>query len=395
MNIAFDARYLSMVISHRENPEMLMGIGSYSYNLIKQLICDFADNKYYLLCDQASDKIANILPGAKLIKLPRAPQFRTANATLGRLYRGAVFDRAVLRPLIKKYSLDVLHYLSQDSYIQLGTTAAIVVTVHDLANSRFPEQVFRAPSAAWVWQHQTRRLGRADYIITDSEASRADVLKYCGARPEKASTVYCGKDEKLSPIALASDEGILTGYGVKKPYFLHVGGIQASKNMDNLVKGFAFFLKHHPGYSLVIAGELGFDGAEKRHLMESLIAAGLVNNTVMPGFIPQNQLPAFYRGAQALLHPSWYEGFGLTPLEAAACGCPSVISDRGSLPEVMERASVYVDPADPESIAGGMEMVLDPVRLRKLKNAGLSRAAKYSWARAAREVNNIYYKLGQ
>jgi glycosyltransferase involved in cell wall biosynthesis len=394
MNIAFDARYLSMVIAHRANPEMLMGIGSYSYHLIKRLSEDFTGDRYFLICDTAQEQIAKILPKTTVIGVPMAPQFRVANSAFGRLYRGMVFDRAVLPPVLKKHKIDVLHYLSQDAFIQMGTGSAVAVTVHDLAISRYPQLVFKAKSAIKVWNYQTKRLGRADFIITDSEASRTDVLKYCQARPERVSTVYCGKDESLSPEPRSDDRMTLEGYGIRTPYFLHVGGIQASKNMDNLVRGFALFSREHPEYHLVVAGELGFSAREKTQLQQGLSESGLSEKTIMPGFIGQKDLAAVYRGAQALVHPSWYEGFGLTPLEAAACGCPAVISDRGSLPEVMGAAAIYVDPADPASIAGGLKKACLRELREKIIPLGLAQAARFSWDQTARQVNEIYKSIG-
>jgi glycosyltransferase involved in cell wall biosynthesis len=393
MNIAFDARYLSMVIAHRANPEMLMGIGSYSYNLIKQLCRDFPEDSYFLICDQAAGKIAAILPQARVIEVPRAPQLRFANATLGRLYRGAVFDRAVLRLVLKDHKIDILHYLSQDCYVPLGTGAAIAVTVHDLANNLFPAQAFKAKSAEWVWNHQTRRLGRADFIIADSEATRTDVLKFCRARPERTATVHCGRDDCFSDRPEAGDEGVLLGYGLKKPYFLHVGGIQPSKNIENLAAGFRLFAEKDPSYHLVLAGELEFGPGEKNRLMNLLKEKGILDKTFLPGFISQEHLPAVYRGAEALVHPSWYEGFGLTPVEAAACGCPVMISDRGSLPEIMGQAALYVDPGKPQSIAEAMGTVIGPNMRAGLVERGLAQAARYSWAKTAREVSKIYQSL--
>ena len=393
MNIAFDARYLSMVIAHRANPEMLMGIGSYSYNLIKQLCLEFPDNKYYLICDQAEKQIADILPNATIISVPKAPQFKVANSVFGRPYRGMVFDKFIIRPVLKQNRIDIFHYLSQDSFIQLGTNTAMVVTVHDLANNLFPDQAFNAKSAALVWNYQTKRLSKADFIITVSEATRVDVLKYCHAKLERTATVHNGKDDCFSDRPQEEDQTILLGYGLKKPYFLHVGGFQPSKNIENLAAGFRIFVGKYTQYNLVLAGELEFGTGEKNKIQSKLKEKGVLQQTILPGFIPQAHLPALYRGAAALVHPSWYEGFGLTPVEAAACGCPVIISDRGSLPEIMGEAAIYVDPGEPETIAGAMERVIEPTEKQKVLNMGLSRSAQYSWPKTAREVNNIYKTL--
>jgi len=393
MNIAFDARYLSMVIAQKANPEMLMGIGAYSFNLIKQLCLDFPGNSYYLICDQEAEKIAAILPWARVIEVSKAPQFKIANATFGRTYRGAIFDRLVLPPVLKEYKIDIFHYLYQDCFIQTGVKTAIVVTVHDLAYNIFPDQFFKAKSASWVWNYQTKRLGKADFIIADSEATRTDVLKYCRARPEKTATVHCGKDDCFSNIPGAGDEAILLGYGIKNPYFLHVGGVQSSKNIENLAAGFRIFSDKNQKYNLVLAGELEWEPGGKVKLQNILKEKGILRQTILPGFISQAHLPTLYRGAAALIHPSWYEGFGLTPVEAAACGCPVVISDRGSLPEIMEEAAVYVDPGEPDTIAGAMERVIEPKIKSDLLKQGLAQAAKYSWSKTAREVNKMYQSL--
>jgi glycosyltransferase involved in cell wall biosynthesis len=258
MRIAFDARYLSMVIAHRANPEMLMGIGFYSYNLIKQLCQDFPADKYYLICDQAEKQIADILPNTTVISVPKAPQFRVANSAFGRLYRGLVFDKVVINPVLQNNCIDVFHYLSQDSFIQLRTNSSIVVTVHDLAISRFPDLAFKSKSAIWVWHQQTRRLGRAEFIINVSEATRADVLNYCKIAPERTAVTHGGADKCFNDKSSASDEEIILGYGLRKPYYLHVGGVHSSKNIENLANGFGIFANKYPRYNLVLAGELEF-----------------------------------------------------------------------------------------------------------------------------------------
>ena len=120
---------------------------------------------------------------------------------------------------------------------------------------------------------------------------------------------------------------------------------------------------------------------------------GIWERTFLPGFISKDHLPALYRGAAALVNPSWYEGFGLTAVEAAACGCPAIISDRGSHPEIMGQAALYVDPGNAQSIAEAMELVTKPAVKSDLVKQGLAQAAKYSWPKTAREVNKIYHSL--
>jgi glycosyltransferase involved in cell wall biosynthesis len=151
--------------------------------------------------------------------------------------------------------------------------------------------------------------------------------------------------------------------------------------------------RKHPNITLAIAGELSFfptDHARLDHLIGQL---GLIGHVHKTGFVAAGDLPALYRRATALLQPSWFEGFGLTPLEAGACGCPSIISDRGSLPEIMGPAGLVVDPADPKAIAAGMTRMLERGARDSYARLSQERSRRFTWRATAARVNEIYHAL--
>jgi len=393
VRIALDVRYLGMVIGHRANAEMLMGIGAYSYQLARHLIGAGTGDQFFLVTDSSARQIAELLPGAAVLTIPAGWRLPLARATVGRLYRGLVSDRLALGALNRRYRFDIMHHLNPDIMPQPGAALRTVVTVHDMSYSLFPEQVFRNGASRRVWAFQARTWSRSGLIVTDSEATRRDVIKHCLAAPERVMTIHCGADDRFSDVTHPDDAAALMRHGIHPPYFLHVGSIQPSKNIDNLLTAMAIIAKQDADIRLVIVGELSFFPLERKRMERLVTGLGLGNRVHCTGFVSVRDLPAIYRHARALVHPSWYEGFGLTPVEAGACGCPAVISDRGSLPEVMGRAGLSIDPAKPEAIAAGMREMLDDGVRERYARLSKRQAGRYSWRVAAARVRNAYQSL--
>ena len=393
MRVVLDARYLGMVIGHRANPEMLMGVGAYSYQLIRNLIALYPNDEFYVITNQAADQLAGLLPGATVIAISQGYRFPIAKSVIGRLYRGLVSDPVSFNALRRRHRFEIVHYLSPDLIPPPGAAQRTVITVHDMAYNLFPDQVFRNALSRRIWNYQVTTWARAEMIITDSDATRSDLLRFCPIDPDRVRTVYCGVDQQFTADGEHIDAAVPGKYGIERPYFLHVGSIQPSKNLENLLAAFAIVRRGQPVATLAIAGELSFFPDDRERVHRQIERLGLRDAVRETGFVSATDLPALYRQAVALVHPSWHEGFGLTPAEAGACGCPSVISDRGSLPEIMGRAGLSVDPADPCSIAAGMVSMMDPET--RARHAGLSkeRSRRYTWRAAAARVHEIYNEL--
>ena len=257
------------------------------------------------------------------------------------------------------------------------------VVVHDLSFRAHPEYFPR--SVAWYMRWLTGwAIQKAHRILTVSEFSRQELCRFYAVDPAKVVVVPNGvgaEFQPASPAMAATDEAILSQYGLKRPYILALGNIHPRKNLARLLAAYGCLRQSRESApALVWAGIPRWDSSE---LLAQARAAGVL----LPGFVAQADLPALYRQATMLVYPSLYEGFGLPPLEAMACGTPVVTSKTTSLPEVVGEAALTVDPTSVEEIAAAMARLLDDASLRRhLHQAGLARAAEFTWSRTAESL---------
>jgi glycosyltransferase involved in cell wall biosynthesis len=236
-----------------------------------------------------------------------------------------------------------------------------------------------------------RAVREADAIIAVSETTARDLVTLAGAPPERVHVVYEAPDPDLGP--MPADEAALLvreRYGLERPYILFVGTLEPRKNLPVLVQAIALLRREIP-VRLAIAGGRGWLSDEVFGTVRRL---ALADGVLFLGEVSPAHLRPLYCAAEALALPSLYEGFGLPPLEAMACGTPVVVSDAGALPEVVGDAAVLVRPTDPNDIAEGLGWVLGNRPYREaLIQRGFARAAGFSWARAARETLSIYERV--
>ena len=266
---------------------------------------------------------------------------------------------------------------------QLPCRGAVVV--HDLSFRAHPGYFPR--SVAWYMHWLVGRAVRqASRVLTVSEFSRRELLHYYPVDEEKVAIVPDGVGERFRPAADAAeteaDRSILGGYGINQPYILAVGNIHPRKNLARLLAAYVNLqqeVKDLP--PMVWAGIQRWDSGD---LLDRARATGSV---ILPGYIAGEHLPALYRQAQMLVYPSLYEGFGLPPLEAMACGTPVIASRTTSLPDVVGEAGLLVDPTSVDEIAGAIRHLLDDEAVaRRLRAAGQQRAERFSWTAAARKL---------
>jgi glycosyltransferase involved in cell wall biosynthesis len=275
-------------------------------------------------------------------------------------------------------------------------TRRLVVTVHDLAFRRFPET---APHGTRWWLGRLdRALAGAARIIAVSESTRRDLLELYEVRPERVVVIPHGVDrEVFRPPSAQELEAVRRRFGIDGPYLLSLGGIEPRKNLPGLVRAFAAL---PPGVrpTLVIAGAgVAWNPEGGRALDEALgeVPGEARRRITMVGYVAGADKAALIGGAEALVYPSWYEGFGLPVLEAMACGTPVLTSNVSALPEVAGGAAVLVDPRDLDSIRDGMERLLADDRLRsQLAEAGMARAAAFSWTETARRTAAVLREVG-
>ncbi len=251
-----------------------------------------------------------------------------------------------------------------------------LLTVHDLSFLRHP-QTFPRALREYLVRSVPRSVARADHILADSNATRDDLITLLHVPPEKVSTLYSGVSARFTAQAQPDErERLRQRYGIAAPYILSVGTVQPRKNYLRLMEACDPLAER--GLELVIVGQPAW-------LAEPILAAAAQRPYVkMLGFCRDEDLPALYRQAELLAFPSIYEGFGLPPLEAMACGTPVVASDASSVPEVVGEAGILVPPEDVAAWRAALRRGLDDLELRaRLREAGLRRAAQFTWARAA------------
>ncbi len=299
-------------------------------------------------------------------------------------------ERWTLAVEVLPLQLDVLH--SPDFIPPIGGRYRSVITIHDLTFMHYPE--FLTPDSRRYYNGQINAaVSRADHIMTDSEATRQDVLNLLGVPPDKVSTVLLGVcGGRFQPAPAEAVARLRTTYGLPAGYILFVGTFEPRKNLSGLLRACASLWDRFPDApALVIAGQRGWLVDDLSDLLRSPTVATRV---IWAEDVPPSDLPALYSGASVLCLPSFYEGFGLPPLEAMACGTPVVVADRASLPEVVGDAGVLVNPADPESIADGLlRVLLDAALAADLRDRGLRRAATLTWQETARGVLTVYRRV--
>jgi len=260
----------------------------------------------------------------------------------------------------------------------------VITTVHDLTYLRYPETMKRQ-NLRRISRDIAYSLERSSRVMTISSFSRGEIVELLGVPEEKIEIVPPAPC--LSPAA-AETGAVRARYGISRPFLLYVGTIEPRKNLMTLLKAFRLLRRESGlGHQLVLAGGLGWGGEE---ICRSAEAAGLLEDVVVTGYLSTAERDALYRNADVFVFPSLYEGFGIPPLEAMACGCPVVCSGAASLPEVVGDAARLVRPADESSVAEGIWQVLSDRAYRSdLVEKGYRQSKTYSWSASAQKFTDI------
>lgn len=375
MKIALDARWIFPEIS---------GIGAYTQELIRHLALMDRENEYVLFFDR-EDARARV---AALAQLQEAPNFRPHMLPFGIFSARGQIE---LPRLLRRQGIDVFH--SPNYMIPLfafprrgGGRVRCVVTIHDVIPLLFPDYAPRARKARLfpLYRRLMREVSvRASVILTDSECSRRDVIRQLRIPPSqehKVCVVPIGVGPEFRPAAKRS----------RAPKtVLYVGRLDPYKNVPGVVRTFARVRALHGGeVRLRIVGPQDPRYPEARELAREL---GVESWIDWAGYVSDGELVAAYQQADVFVLQSKYEGFGLTVLEAMACGTPVVCSRRSSVPEVAGNAAVLVDPDNPDEVAAAVVRILgDAALAADLRDKGIRQAAKFTWGRAGAMTLKVY-----
>lgn len=346
------------------------GIGgneSYAFHLVRALAAIDARNEYRLYVTRRSPEVEALAVGANFTLVPVTPHSPYVRIP-------------VSLPLeLARHPVDVL--LVQYIAPPFGRTP-IVNMVHDLAVIHFPQFFPRRE----VWRQRLllpRAIRRAARVLTDSQYTREDVVRTYDIAPERVAVTHLGVSDHFRPVAGAELRAVLERYQITPPYILHVGNIQPRKNLPGLLEAFALLKRtEHLPHRLVIVGRQAWGYAAVL-----VRARELGPDVTFTSYVPLADLPALYSGAALLVYPSFFEGFGLPPLEAMQCGTPVIASNRPAFPEILGDAAVLVDPAQPAEIARAILAVIRDAALREnLVARGFARAGRYRWQETARRT---------
>ena len=266
-------------------------------------------------------------------------------------------------------------------------TMPTVLTVHDLIFERYPQHhtwrnmlYLRAAMPVYV--------AAATAIIAVSQQTKADLVELYGAPAEKIHVVYEGIDAEFAPAAAAEMVRVRTRYSPDRPYLLMVGTLEPRKNHAAALRALARLKAHGFPHRLLVVGGQGWRFAPIQRLVADL---GLTGDVTFTGYVPPADLPPLYTGADCVLLPSLYEGFGFPVLEAMACAAPVVCSNVSSLPEVAGGGALLVAPDDDQALADAVALILSqPALAAALRRRGLQQAAGYRWETCAAETVAVY-----
>ena len=281
---------------------------------------------------------------------------------------------------------DIVHLPNQNfARFALLRRNPYIVTVHDLIRFFFGFDHETLTERLWL-RLDTWGIRRASHLIVPSHHTKGDLISYLKIPEDRISVIYNGLDHNVFKPVSAQ-----TGY---EPYILYVGSERPRKNLGRLLEAFALLKKEFPELKLVKVGSRGRSERYRRNTLSRAISLGIAEDVVFVDHVSDEELAGYYSAAALLVYPSLYEGFGLPPLEAMACGCPVVASNTSSLPEVIGDAGIMVDPCDVPALAQAMRRVLSDSRLRgELVEKGLKRAQRFSWDRAAEQTWEVYRKV--
>ncbi|MBI2617078.1 glycosyltransferase family 4 protein [Candidatus Gottesmanbacteria bacterium] len=362
------------------------GVATYTRNLISSLLSVDKKNEY-------------ILFGVAFHQMNILEQF---HSEMKKIHNGVSKKFIFLPPSVINFVWNSLHILPVDiflpdidifhssDWIQPPTKAVKITTVHDVIPLKYPET-----SSQYIVDTQKKRLGwvqkEVDCIISDSYSTKEDITRILKVSDTIVHVIYPGVSNDFQPQSKQEIERVKQKYSLFDDYVLSVGIVEPRKNLKTLIAAFLEFERHplikamRKPLELVIVGNPGWG--------EKISSSKYVRTL---GFVEQRDLPALFSGARVFVYPSLYEGFGLPILEAMACGCPVIASNRGSLKELVKDHALIIDPTDSVEISQKLvQLIVDSdLRTNLIKDTS-GYVARFNWNSHARKVIHLYEMIGK
>jgi glycosyltransferase involved in cell wall biosynthesis len=280
--------------------------------------------------------------------------------------------------------------------VPLVCRARRVLTIHDLAFMKFADK--HLPAKRNYLSIMTKLSAqRADAIITDAECTKTDVIELLGIPAERITVIPLAANPSYTDLRQTSEgrariQAVRQRHSLPERFLLYIGTLEPRKNIPALLHAYADFCRQQPDAPLlVIAGAKGWMYENIFRLTQNL---ALADRIVFPGFVPRDEMNEWYCAAIGFVYLSEFEGFGLPPLEAMACGTPVIVNDASSLPEVVGNAGVKVQAAQVEQVSRAMQQIVNDVeKWNTLSQAGMARAAEFSWQTTAQKTREVIQRV--
>ena len=351
------------------------GIGTYIRNLLRQLA----------RLDQQTEFVILSRPEDVFTLATLGDNFRAVPETSGNY---SIAEQVRIPLALRRERVTLFHAPHYVLPPLVGCQS--VVTIHDCIHLMFPQYLPNKMALAYARTSIGLAARRATRVMTVSESSKRDILRFVDTQPEKIDVIYNAYDERFAIEPREEDVArVRERYQLHDPFVLYAGNVKPHKNLERLIE--AFYLVRKSGLDDLKLVLIGDDISKYSALRRAVHQYQLHKYVRFLGYMPEETLGVMYRLASVFVFPSLYEGFGLPPLEAMASGTPVVTSNVSSLPEVAGDAAVLVDPYEPQAIADGIYRVLTDERLRRdLVLKGIARAGQFSWEQSVRRVRRIY-----
>jgi len=367
------------------NEKVRVGSSEYAYQLLNSLyrihISKKPDHKYIIFIKQPQ---INDLP-------PEKDWWRYEIIPTSRFW--------LLKKLVPRliFGDKINLFFSPTHYLPIFTSVPQICTIHDLGYLMFSEQFKKYDF--WQLKYWTAiSLYISKYIIAVSNSTKNDIVRHYPFTSNKIETVYHGVDQKIYNKNISEHlvRHVKNKYKIRKNYILSLGTLKPSKNIDGIIESFTKFLDRNEklagDFQLIIAGKKGWMYDKIYQMVND---RNLKEKVIFTGYVEEKDKPCLYKGATALISPSFWEGFGIHVLESMSCGIPIIVSDKGSLREIAGECGIYVKPEDIESITKGIEKVVNmkPFEYNILSSACVQASKHFNWEKTAENTLKIFKRF--
>ncbi len=351
------------------------GIGTYTYQLISNLNAIDSDNDYLIFLPENST-LTNLNSNFKIEPIHHSPN-------------NNFWEEVSVPNILDNSRIDMYHVPQNGVGLSENINCAKIITLHDIIPLKMPETV--SDRYLNIFNNILPNLiPKCEGIITVSQYSKDDIAHYFNFPKEKIYVTHLAAEKIYKPLNKSICKNILNKkYSISDNFILYVGGFSPRKNIIGLIESFSLLnASKRKNLKLVITGKKGFSYSLYKNRAENL---NISEDVIFTDFIPLEDMPIFYNSAKVLVYPSFYEGFGLPPLEAMACGTPVIASNVTSLPEVCSNSALLVNPNDIYQLSNCIENVLFDNKLAtNMSKSGLIRSSDFSWKKTASNTINAY-----